>query len=420
MSREKIKNEIFRIDLFLKYNPQYNDFLKKKLRHLIILRNFNDALTVADELLKLDKQDRNILEEKAFILYKLGRNQEARKVIETVIYQFPIFESTTYELWGDICYKLKDYVRASEAYQNALDTTGNEDVDVLLKLGKSLFQYEDESYTSVVFKKVLEKDKTNSEAWTYLGILFFDFDMNEWQRLKHKQKFFNNALRSNPKNQFALFEKGKICLELGSFLEALAVFDRLVRLKPNHRLGLIYMVASLIKIGNYSVAKEIIKTMPGCNKDPVLRILSGLCDIRLGKNEKGLAKIRSISDGYFLPYSKNIDPFRMFPESIQFDIFRTICDVEADKISLLRLGILFYHNDLIEKALECFKKCTMIDRDYFSGWIWKAEANRVLNDYESAILDIKEAIRIDHKNNQAKWIERKIMRNLSNKNNLPS
>jgi tetratricopeptide (TPR) repeat protein len=116
----------------------YDRALKKDADNVLVLNNYayylseeneklDTALKMAERVMELNPGNATYIDTYGWVLYQLGRYQEARKALQQAVSLDATGSSTLYVHYGDVLYKLGENFMASVYWQKALDAGYNKE-----------------------------------------------------------------------------------------------------------------------------------------------------------------------------------------------------------------------------------------------------------------------------------------------------
>ncbi|MCQ1535682.1 tetratricopeptide repeat protein [Methanosarcina sp. KYL-1] len=195
------------------------------VRNLYATLPLYGELKSCTERLEKDPEDATALFQKAVLLYKATRHEDALQLTESLLGIAP----EDYRVWynrGVILSEMGRLEDALEAYDRTIEldpsfqVAGDNKGVVLAKLGR----YEEALET---YEKTLRKNPKYAEAWAGKGSVLSALDRKE-----EALEAYNSALEIRPEYLEALACKGSLLSRLGSFEAALEAYDLSLRLAP--------------------------------------------------------------------------------------------------------------------------------------------------------------------------------------------
>jgi len=237
---------------------------------------------------------------------------------------------------------------------------------------------------------------------------------------KHKEAIacFDKALKLNPKDNVAWHRKGIELNALGKYNNAIDCFDRAIRINSRDKFAWNHRAVSLCKLGNYKEAmaccKKAIKIdnsyhLAWCNKANISGHLGALKDYEKssrragqlapelgpkGTNKQLLVEAEQAMVTNLHKDGLTLSKLRNHKQAIAcFD--KAIRINEKDHTAWHRKGIELNALGKFNDAIGCFDRAIRINtRDKFA-WNHRALSLCRLGNYEDAITSCNEAIKID-------------------------
>ena len=178
-------------------------------------RGMNDeALESFNEALRIDPKFAEALYNKAEVLIKLSRKNEAEECYNKVIY----LSDCTLE-------HLPENVKALEKKANALMRLGNS--EEALNCYCHITRINPKSLD--ILKKIVVIDPGNANAWNNMGSAFYDLNNYE-----ESLKSYDEAIELEPKFSMAWYNKGVLLGKQGKYNEAIECYEAAIRFDPQY------------------------------------------------------------------------------------------------------------------------------------------------------------------------------------------
>ncbi|WP_196885511.1 tetratricopeptide repeat protein [Aureivirga sp. CE67] len=198
--------------------------------------------------------------------------------------------------------------------------------------------------------------------------------MNYKQGSKKSQELLDKAIDLNPKNDYALKEKSVPFLKRGFLKEGLGYLDKAVEANPIDNLD--YRAFWFFCWDNYELCiRDLERYYSLPNAFPFIFTSGGDMDMRLllamsyaktGKQKQGL----EVMENYF----KNIE------------------ESDLGNLDYYVLGIMYFENNLFEKAIESFEKQLGIFSGKYGVYYYLAYAYKVKGELEKARKVLEQAL----------------------------
>jgi len=200
--------------------PERHEVLVKKGHMLRQLGKYAEALACYDSALKINPKYYEAYLRKGDVLYDLRRDREAIAAFDQGLKINTPFPSAdiAVKLLGGKSYVLlqhRKYEEAIACYDIALQLAPKDDriyatkISALHKLGKN-------KEIIATFEKLFKMIPNYTGTINHIGV------------------YYDKLLETNPKNVDILYKKGKVLYDLGEYEEAVATFDKLLAINPDH------------------------------------------------------------------------------------------------------------------------------------------------------------------------------------------
>ncbi|HSF49968.1 MAG TPA: tetratricopeptide repeat protein [Nitrososphaeraceae archaeon] len=197
----------------------------KKASNLIDSGKTDEALKCYDQVLSIDPNNLSALNDKGYLLNKLGRYNEALEYFNKALSIDPTY------------------------------------VDALLNKGNSLSCLNKHDKAINFYDQVLKIESTNFNASNNKG-----YELLILNNLIESQRYLKMAFKIEPENPLILYNTGLLLEKKGDYQEALKWFAKLLDLNPNHINGLIMKANILWQIGkeeeSFPIFQQILKLDP--------------------------------------------------------------------------------------------------------------------------------------------------------------
>lgn len=226
---------------------------------------FEDKLDLADSLLneisELESSNEEIFIQKANILSKKDRHQEAIKMLEMAL-EITLDEADVRSLLGMEYLFLEDFENAKQSFIKCLEID-QEDYSALYNI-MYCFDFLEQKNDAISFlNDFLDKNPYSEVAWHQLGKQYFDL-----KKYKKALTAFDFAIISDDYFIGAYLEKGKVLEKLGRFNEAIENYKFTINLDDPTSFAYLRIGKCYEKLGLDQLAlKHYSKTV---HEDPLL------------------------------------------------------------------------------------------------------------------------------------------------------
>ncbi len=256
---------------------------------------------------------------------------------------------------------IRDYPHAIQDLDKAINDDP-ENVDFLAKRGTLRFRHLGNFAALIDFENVLQLDPKHEEA-----NLDFNFIYSKIHRKKEKKEIYENTIDNDIKTR-ALFEKrGLMKLESQSYLEALAIFHKAIKINPS--------VSE--DYYEFSHAKKLQEN--GKESDEAT-----------GSNYKSTNHIIDLLSSYAL----------LFFEEQKYELTTLFCtqilSLDPDKLDILYLkGEANFELERYSEAINDFSLLVHLNPRSVLPYLKRGSAKMKLKNRYSAFIDFRKALKLD-------------------------
>lgn len=222
-------------------------------------QQYDEAIAVAQEILKVDPQNIDALELSTLSKHAKGDTKSYKEEAEKILAVDPY--NTTVNIQKAEEYVLnKKYKLAKDSYKKALK--GNsENEDAMFGYAQMCFYTDDLKSAKFWLEKILAKNPKNATALSYMGKIAYDEE-----NYLRAAKYFKEAIENDSSNYNYWLDYGKALRYQGKFEEAEKAWIRATQLDPTYFLAYAYLAGTFDDLGNYEKALEnyhkVIETNP--------------------------------------------------------------------------------------------------------------------------------------------------------------
>jgi tetratricopeptide (TPR) repeat protein len=274
-------------DKVIELDPNRIDSWIKKADVLSNLGRYDEALSCYDKAGEFDQTRLDPIVGKGNVLSILGRYDEA-----IIYYDRAIKLNPNYSLsWvgkGEALFELGNYQESIKCYDIVLEIDRNYPIAWSLDdKGKSLSVLGRNEEAIKFHDLAIKSDQKNVDSWVYKGIVLQELNRPEEATLCFDQarnidseypielawnnkgealfikgkyneaiKYYDEALRINPKKAESWYNKGLALFQLNDFKEAIIIFDKALVIRPNYAEVLFYKGVALYDLENYREALD--------------------------------------------------------------------------------------------------------------------------------------------------------------------
>ena len=231
----------------------------------------DNDIEALQNILKKDPSNFQARRELSILLVNNGFNEEAEGNLRYLIKYFPDDAELYYNL-GIVYEKLKNFEKARDCYQKAVELSPQE--DFYYNLGDVLVELKEWDEAILAFHKVLETDQNDGNSYFNLGLCYF-----------HKEEknlatdCFQKAVSINPNDVYAYFYLGYIYQNDGLTNFAIESYKKVLEISPDYSWAYFNLGSIAYKSGNIEEAKEYLyKTIEHNSNDiEAYKLLTKIC-----------------------------------------------------------------------------------------------------------------------------------------------
>lgn len=146
---------------------------------------------------------------------------------------------------------IQNYESAYENYKKAIELN-DKNSNAWYNLGELCFNIRKETEESIIaYKKTLELNPRDYDAWISLGHVYFSL-----LKIQKALDCLNKGLEINPKHEIGLGNKGEIFYKLGQLNESEKIFKEIIRINPGNAYAFVYLYYIQRKKGNEELANK--------------------------------------------------------------------------------------------------------------------------------------------------------------------
>jgi len=228
----------------------------------------------------------------------------------------------------------------------------------------------------------------DSESWFLKAV-----DFHKKQQYPQAIEYYNKAIKEEPLDARAWFNKGSLLINLGKYKEALKCFDKVLDIAPNMIGGKVYIE----KANTFSKLKKHKKTIEYYEK--YLQIDSTNADVWTNK-AVALGEIKRYEEAVItLDKAIELMPLnlRLWGNKVLFlyalrkyekviECCDKMLEIDPNCIGALNeKGMAFKEMKRYTEALECFDKAIEIDPEMAEAWMNKSQTLGKLKRYKDAL-----------------------------------
>jgi tetratricopeptide (TPR) repeat protein len=210
-------------------NPEtINQARINEIDDLVIQDKFHEALQKLEAILSQVSQPPSfVIYDRAWLLYKLDRNEEALDVLNGLLTKQPDDVNATH-LKTLILQKRGNYYDALALYDRMLGLSRN-NVRIMTGKAYALARIGEITQSINLFEEATRVDSNYPDAWYNLGILYFSQG-----RLLDALHAYQKATNLDPYNAKTFVNKGVTLRKLGRIDDAIASYEEAIKQEPNN------------------------------------------------------------------------------------------------------------------------------------------------------------------------------------------
>ena len=362
--KEKIKS----YNKSIKLDPGFSYSYSHRARAFSSLYRYEEAINDYSKVIELNPCD-NVHEERARIFNFLERYEDAINDCKQAIKLNPK-SSTSHALTGLSLYKIKQYEKSIEAFDQAIKLNKNPYYYRLR--GDSYFELKDYVSAFVDFEKATELNPKDKHSYTFLAEILMI--MKEYEKAIIN---YDKLIDLDPSDTSAYTKKYDALIKLGLREDALncikkspVSYDDLIKLDPKDIRSYIFRARNLIKLGNIKEALSILNSA-----------------IELDPKNAEAYKCRGQA---FYDLKWYEDAIKDYSKAIKLD--------PEDAETYKSRGHAFYYLDKNESAISDYSRAIKLDPEDAEAYKYRGDTFFYLDKYEDAINDLG---KLDPKNSKS-------------------
>lgn len=226
--------------------------------------------------------------------FNLGAAYQGIKLYEKAVdaykYAIAIDEKFDYAYrnMGDAYLRLHKYKDAIEVLEKVLELTRPEDV-IFEALGHCYFRLKNVAQARFYYKKAVHLSPDDSKLYHKIATTYMQEE--QWQSAV---KQLENALRIHRNVPDYNLAMGACLMNLGRSKEAIQYFNNIVRSKPKNIAGWDALVKALFALEMYEeAATQALRAIEATNNNPNFLYFYSACLFALGKSKEGLIQLEN-------------------------------------------------------------------------------------------------------------------------------
>ena len=290
-------------------------------------------------------------------------------------------------------FKIKDFKLAEEYLEKAFSTAEMPEPYFYLLAGHINFSREKYEEAEKNWKKVLETDPGNAEAWNNLGVLYKRTGENE-----KALAAFQEAASIDPERADILFNLGNINKILGNTEKAVENYKKAIHINPGYIPAYNNLGTLLESTGKEKEAQEIFRQGLSSDKNSAsLRYNLGLIYQKENKLDNALESFKSAlkSKPGWTPCLNNLGIIQQELGKTEeaAETFKALLEIEPENVSALNnLGIVFSHLGKKEESKNLFKKALKKKPEYINAALNLHELYESSNELNEALEELNQQL----------------------------
>lgn len=218
-------------------NPNSDSLYRERAMIYLASKQIEVAINDCKRAIKIDSQNVKNHLALADVYFAANKTKQSKDKLEEITRKFPN-NTEAYLKLGELYYLVKQYDKALENINNALKIDATLAKSYYLK-GNVYKEIGDTNKAISSLQTAVEQDPKMIDAFIDLGVIYAA--KNNTLALQ----YYNNALKIDPKNAIALYDKGFFFQQQGMVDSAIAVYQHILELYPNspqvlYNIGAIY------------------------------------------------------------------------------------------------------------------------------------------------------------------------------------
>jgi len=206
-------------------NPNNDSLYRERAMIYLASKQIDVAINDCKRAIKIDSQNVKNHLALADVYFAANKTKQSKDKLEEITKKFPN-NTEAYLKLGELYYLVKQYDKAIENINNALKIDATLAKGYYLK-GNVYKESGDTNKAISSLQTAIEQDPKMIDAFIDLGVLYAA--KNNTLALT----YYNNALKIDPKNAVALYDKGFFFQQQGMADSAIAVYQHILKLYPN-------------------------------------------------------------------------------------------------------------------------------------------------------------------------------------------
>ncbi|GIV27015.1 MAG: hypothetical protein KatS3mg027_0829 [Bacteroidia bacterium] len=206
-------------------NPNNDSLYRERAMLMIKERQFDIAINDCKRAIKIDSQNVKSHLLLADVYFAANKTKLSKDKLEEIIQRFPNHTEAYLKL-GELYYLVKQYEKAIEYVNKALKIDETLAKGYFIK-GNVYKESGDTNKAISSYQTAVEQDPQMVDAYIDLGVLYAA--RNNTLALQ----YYNNALKLEPKNSIALYDKAFFFQQIGNADSAITLYQHILKLYPN-------------------------------------------------------------------------------------------------------------------------------------------------------------------------------------------
>ncbi|MES2514070.1 MAG: tetratricopeptide repeat protein [Bacteroidota bacterium] len=207
-------------------SPEDANLYDERARLYLQFKQFEEAVSDSKRSIRIDSSNAKYYLTEADIFFAANETRNAKDVLEKVTAKFPENTEGLLKL-AELYFFVKQYENAFAKINQALKVNQNLAKGYYLK-GSIYREIGDTGKAVSSLETAIEQDNKNYGAFLDLGIIYAA------KRNPLAFEYYNNAIGLQPANPEALYAKAKLLQDLNQIKEAVALYNQILKMDPQH------------------------------------------------------------------------------------------------------------------------------------------------------------------------------------------
>ncbi|MCR5400852.1 MAG: tetratricopeptide repeat protein [Treponema sp.] len=362
------------------------------------LKNYDKAIMVLEKALQTGENNALVNYNLGFTYKLTGEYQKAIDCFESVIDENP-GDVLAYNHLGAIYYQKGDYNKSILTYKRGLQVDSNHPI-LQYNLAKSYEAISDDQNAIIAYETSLRgKPGWLDAVRDYSSLLL------RQHKSKQAMEIVKNAEEIHSEKDDFLYLKGKIYFDQFNFEMAQEIFEKLTLSGKNDFDTLLELAKVYEAQGNYEDAVETLfqaeESCPEKEKEDFEKSAVSIL-ISAGRSEEAWTRLEKLLKRQKSPLLLDLEGQFYISQGITERLEKIERQIQELKPNFYRYltdwGLSFHKNGQTEEAKKCFKAHIERNRKCLKSWLYLALIEEKEGNRDAAILEYKNALKIDPSN----------------------